>query len=248
MGSNNYRGEISQIADELFINYSLELPEDELASTSGYFMKGSPHRYSYFTVQRGVTSQDEQTTTVYKIDLTSGNKTDELLAALTWSSGGAKDVSVGLITGYTLPKDWEKYMGPPYISCYVSVASIRKRGIGRNRDDEIDLHTARIQALQGAVLTIYLPTLPESIAANEMRVFINSHTAQQADHHQAPGAVAPPPNQVNAMFDTRINSMVIGAPGQPLQTGLYVVAKPIGTGDHQHHQTTQQPEYGHHAA
>jgi len=234
MGSNNYRGEISQIIDEVFINYSLELPEDELASTSGYFMKGSPHRYSYFTVQRGATSQAEQTTLVYKIDLTYGEKTGDPLAALTWSSGRSKDICLGLITGYNMPKEWEKYMEPPYISCYVSVAGIRKRGIGRNPDDEIDLHTARIQALHGAVLTLYLPPLPPSIAPEALQVFVNSHATQQGIHDHAQAAPAPPPS-VPALFDPSIRSMVIGTPGQPLQTGLYVVAKPIAPDDHHNH-------------
>ncbi|MCE7990079.1 MAG: hypothetical protein DYG89_53725 [Caldilinea sp. CFX5] len=247
MGSPNYRGEISQIIDEVFINYSLELPEEELASTSGYFMKGSPLRYSYFTVQRGAISQPEQTTMVYRIDPTNGNKTDDLLAALTWSSDGSKDASVGLITGYTLPKGWEKHLEPPYVSCYVTAASMRKRGIGRNQDDEIDLHTARIQDLDSAVLAIYLPTLPVGITADDLQVFINSHPAQQAAHNHAPGAVAPPPTPVAATFNPRINSMIIGAPDQRLQTGLYVVAKPIEPGDHAHNHATPQPVYDHHA-
>jgi hypothetical protein len=237
MGTNSYRGEISQIVDEMFINYSLELPEDELASTSGYFMKGSPFRYSYFTVQRGATSKPQQTTTVYKIDLTNGNKTDELLAALTWSSGGSKNVCLGLITGYTLPKGWEAHVAPPYFSCYVSVASLRKPGIGRNQDDQLDLHSSRIQELSDAVLRIYVPTLPEGIAANELKLFMNSHNTQQAGHHQALGSVAPP-TPFEVTFDPEINCMVIGGPGQLLQTGLYVIAKPIGHDDHPHNHAT----------
>ena len=234
MGTNTYRGEISHIVDEMFINYSLELPEEELASTSGYFMKGSPFRYSYFTVERGETSKQQQTTKVYKIDPTNGNKTDELLAALTWSSGGSKNVCLGLITGYTLPKEWEGLLAPPYFSCYVSVASIRKPGIGRNQDDQLDLHSSRIQELSDAVLAIYVPTLPESIAVNDFQVFINSHNTQQGTHHQALGSVAPP-TSATARFDPEFNSMVIGGPGQLLQTGLYVVAKPIAAGDHHSH-------------
>jgi len=234
MGSPIYRGEISQIIDEVFINYSLELPEDELASTSGYFMKGSPHRYSYFTVQRGTTSESEVKTSVHKIDLTYGNKIGDPLAMLAWSSGRSKDICVGLITGYNMPKEWEKYMEPPYISCYVSVASTRKRGIGRNADDEIDFHTARIQALPGAVLTLYLPTLPSIVAPEALQVFVNSHGTQQTVHTHAPAAPAPPPS-VPALFDPALRSMVIGAPGQPLQTGLYVVAKPIPADDHHNH-------------
>lgn len=236
MGTNSYRGEISQIVDEMFINYSLELSEEELASTSGYFMKGSPHRYSYFTVQRGATSQPEQTTLVHKIDLTYGHKVGDPLAALTWSSGQSKDICVGLITGYNMPKEWETYMEPPYVSCYVSVAGIRKRGIGRNLDDLIDFHTARIQALQGAVLTLYLPTLPPGLAPEELQVFVNSHATQQGVHAHAQ-AEPPPPPSVPALFNPAIRSMVIGAPGQPFQTGLYVVAKPIPADDHHHHTT-----------
>ena len=51
MGSNNHRGEISQIGDDIFINYALSLPVNEgPASTSGYFWKNPPGIYSYFIV------------------------------------------------------------------------------------------------------------------------------------------------------------------------------------------------------
>lgn len=247
MGANNHRGEISHIGDDLFINYTLELPEEELASTSGYFMKGSPFRYSYFTVERGATSKPQQATEVYEVDHTSGNKTNKRLAALTWSSGGSKEICLGLITGYTLPKEWEPFIEMACFSCYVSAASINKRGIGRNKKGQIDLHTSRIQELDGAELVLYLPTLPDGVTVNDLQVFVNSHAAQQGVHHHPPGAAAPGPVAVPATLAPAINSLVIGGSGQPLQTGLYVIAKPIGRGNHHHQQTTQQPGYGHHA-
>lgn len=248
MGSPIYRGEISQIIDDVFINYTLELPDKELASTSGYFMKGSPQRYSTFTVQRGALNQPQQTTEVNEIDRESGNQTKNRLAALTWSSRGSKDLCLGLITGYTLPEDWKPFIEAAYFSCYVSAASIKKRGMGRNKKGQIDLHTSRIQSLDDALLFLYLPTLPTGVTVNDLQVFINSHQAQQGVHHHPPGHADPlPPTAVAAAFNPDINTLVIGAAGQALQTGLYVVAKPIVPGGTPP-QTTQQQPYGHQQA
>jgi hypothetical protein len=248
MTSHIYRGEISHIGEELFINYTLELPEEELASTSGYFMKGSPFRYTYFTVQRGAISQSQQTTEVYEIDHTTGNKTDKRFAALTWSSGGSSKLCLGLITGYTMPEDWKPFIEAAYFSCYVSAASVTKRGIGRNKKGQIDLHTSRIQDLDDALLFLYLPTLPAGVAVADLQVYINSHQAQQGVHHHPLGhADPPPPTAVTAAFNPDINTLVVGAAGQALQTGLYVVAKPIVPGG-QPPQTTQQQPYGHQQA
>lgn len=244
MGSSPiYRGEISQIVDDVFINYTLELPDEELASTSGYFMKGLPQRYSTFTVQRGALNQPQQTTDVFEIDRESGNKTNKRLAALTWSSSGSKDLCLGLITGYTLPEAWKPFIEAAYFSCYVSAASIKKRGMGRNKKGQIDLHTSRIQDLDDALLFLYLPTLPAGVAVADLQVYINSHQAQQGVHHHPPGH-AVPPTAVTAAFNPDINTLVIGAAGQALQTGLYVVAKPIVPGGTPP-QTTQQQPYGH---
>lgn len=247
MGSTIHRGEISHIGDDLFINYTLELPEQEQSSTSGYFMKSSPFRYSYFTIQRGADSPSPQTTEVYEVDHTSGNKTSNRLAALTWSSGGSKAVCLGLITGYTMPEEWKSFIEAAYFSCYISAASIEKRGIDLNKNGQIDLHTSRIQDLDDAVLALYLPTLPTGVTVDDLQVFVNSHAAQQDAHHHPPDGVASGPIVVPATFAPAINSLIIGAPGQSLPTGLYVVAKPIAAGDHPHSLTTQQSEYGHHA-
>jgi hypothetical protein len=227
MGSNNYRGEISQIVDDVFINYTLELPDEELTSTSGYFMKGSPMRYSYFTVQRGATSQCEQTTEVYEIDRATGNKIDKKLAALTWSSHRSKDVCLGLITGYTLPQGWEKLMAPPYYSCYVSAASVKESGIGHNpKTGKIDLHTNRIRALDSAILTIYLPPLPAGISINDLQVFLNSHKEQEIIHDHSHNHALPQPIAVASTPHPSGTGIMVGVSGQPLPMGLYVVAMP----------------------
>lgn len=215
MGSSpNYRGEISQIADQIFINYSLALPDTDLASTSGYFMKELPLRYTYFTVQRGAATQPEQTTVVHKFDAATGQKSDELLR-LTWASGGANDLYLGMIAGYDLPSPladgWEPIGTPCYLSMSGKPAAAQSNGAA----------PPRITEWAAATLTIQLPT---GSASDGVAAFLY--------HYQQPLGSAPPElpqaTPVQNSITRLPDRIIIGAPGETLPLGLYVLAKPAG--------------------
>lgn len=225
MGSNNHRGEISQISDDVFINYSLNLPDEELASTSGYFMKdvgNPPLRYSHFTVQRGATSSSVQTTTVHQIDPVTGTKLDPL-ATIQWSSNRAKDICLGLIIGYeppsALPPEWVE-LAPPYYPCYVSMASVSLPGMGDSHTTgKPDIHANRITESPSAILTI---NLPSGVSTGNLKPFLYRH--KHAHGGAAPGT--PEPEEITNTVQLLPNQIVIGAPGEVLPMGLYVVAMP----------------------
>lgn len=236
MGSNNYRGEISHIADDMFINYTLELPDEELASTSGYFMKDAPLRYSSFIVQRGSACHLEQTTDLCAIDRMTGAKTTNKLASVTWSDG-SKDICLGMIAGYTLPKEWEAQLEAPYASIYLSMAGAKPNEAGLGHDptgDKIDIHLNRITAWDSAVLTIPLPLLPEGVALADVQLFIKSHQPEHGhgggehEHGSARGeapATLPDPIPLTTLLNAAGDALVIGTAGQPLQMGLYLLSK-----------------------
>lgn len=216
MGSSPiYRGEISQLADDIFINYSLVLPDVELASTSGYFMKELPLRYSYFTLQRGATSQPVQTTVVHQIDGATGKKAAELMS-VAWSSNGSNELYLGLVAGYDLPGPLDAAWQPVGTPCYLSMAGVPASGGGSG-----GLARQRITAWDSALLTIHLPA-DESTA--DLVPFLY--------HYQQPLGSAPPElpqaTPVTNSITRLPDRIVIGAPGEPLPLGLYVLARPAG--------------------